>query len=109
RKWDLFAAAIMGNHVHIVVGVPGDPNPEDILRDFKSYGSRALNRTFGHRPGGTWWTTSGSKRKLRDEASIHNAIEYVRNQEYRLVVWVADEETIWRAVMNMKKNELARE
>ena len=35
RGWQLLAVAIMRNHVHIVVGVPGDPDPEDLLRDFK--------------------------------------------------------------------------
>src|SRR5437016_11908741 len=36
RKWFLLAAAVMANHAHVVVGVPGDPEPEDLLRDFKS-------------------------------------------------------------------------
>src|SRR2546422_11604996 len=28
RHWKLFACAIMANHVHVVIGVPGDPDPE---------------------------------------------------------------------------------
>ena len=40
RGWLLLAAAVMAWHFHIVVGVEGDPNPSDILGDFKSYGSR---------------------------------------------------------------------
>src|SRR5436309_596775 len=67
RKWTLHAVAVMDNHIHIVVTVPGDPPPADVLGDFKSYGSRALNRRWGKRPNGTWWTESGSKRKLPDE------------------------------------------
>ena len=43
RGWQLLAGAIMANHVHLVVGVPGDPDPSALLRDFKSYASRALN------------------------------------------------------------------
>jgi hypothetical protein len=44
RGWQLLVVGIMANHIHLVVGVPGDPDPKKILGDFKSYGSRALNR-----------------------------------------------------------------
>jgi len=44
RGWELLAVAVMANHAHLVVGVPGDPDPSDVLGDFKGYGSRALNR-----------------------------------------------------------------
>src|SRR6185312_13565025 len=40
QGWDLLAAAIMRNHVHIVIRVEGDPAPDTLRRDFKSYGSR---------------------------------------------------------------------
>jgi hypothetical protein len=56
RHWLLVAVAIMRNHVHLMVGVPGDPDPADLLRDFKSYGSRALNRVRNKPQSGTWWT-----------------------------------------------------
>ena len=46
RRWLLIAVAIMANHIHTVVGVPGDPKPADILGDLKSYGSRRLNKLF---------------------------------------------------------------
>ncbi len=91
RGWQLVAVGIMANHVHVVVGVPGDPKPEDILRDFKSYASRALNREFGRPASGTWWTESGSKRKLKDEAAILGAAAYVRDQEFPLLIWIRPE------------------
>jgi REP element-mobilizing transposase RayT len=90
RHWQPLAVAIMANHIHIVVGVPGDPDPEKILGDFKSYGSRALNRRWGKPESETWWTESGSKRKLPTEQGIRNAIEYVRNQPNPLLIWVAE-------------------
>jgi REP element-mobilizing transposase RayT len=88
RGWELRAAAIMANHVHLVVGVPGDPDPAVLLHDFKSYGSRALNRRWTKPPNGTWWTESGSRRKLPDEAALLAAIEYVRRQWRPLRVWI---------------------
>jgi REP element-mobilizing transposase RayT len=89
RDHDLEAAAIMANHVHIVVGVSGDPSPSRLLGDFKSYLSRALNAECGRPTGGTWWTESGSKRKLPDDEAVRMAVDYVRRQAHPLVVWLA--------------------
>ena len=88
REWTLHALAVMSNHVHIVVTVPDDPDPSDVLGDFKSYGSRVLNRRWGKRPNGTWWTESGSKRKLPDEQAVADAILYVVRQQRPLIVMV---------------------
>ena len=46
-RWELLGVAVMAQHIHLVVGVGGDPDPEKIIGDFKSYGSRALNRRWG--------------------------------------------------------------
>ena len=89
RQWQLLAVAVMENHAHIVFGVPGDPDPADILRDFKSYGSRRLNRMWGKPKAETWWTESGSKRKLKTREVVLAAIKYVLEQEFPLLVWTA--------------------
>ena len=34
RKWRLLEIAIMANHIHLVVNVHSDPDPETIKRDF---------------------------------------------------------------------------
>lgn len=90
RGWTILALAVMRNHVHVVVGVPDDPDPEVLLRDFKSYGSRRLSTLAGKPAAGTWWTTGGSRRKKSDPIAIRNAVNYVRDQERPLHVWVAD-------------------
>ncbi|MDY3552403.1 transposase [Gemmata sp. JC717] len=87
RQWVLHALAVMANHIHLAVTVTDDIEPSDILGDFKSYGSRVLNARWGKRPNGTWWTQSGSKRKLPNERAISDAIAYIVGQEYPLVVW----------------------
>lgn len=89
RTWTLLAVAIMANHVHIVVGVLGDPQPRKVLGDFKAYGSRVLNQRWGRPPSDTWWTYKGSKRKLPDERAVRAAIAYVRSQQHSLIIWVA--------------------
>jgi len=90
RQWQLLAVAVLATHVHWVLGVPGDPDPEDLLRDLKAYGSRKLNQ---HSPRGhqtKWWCESGSKRKLSGDGSVLAAIRYVLGQEHPLLIWTAD-------------------
>lgn len=94
RGWGIDAVAILVNHVHIVLGVPGDPDPSGVLGDWKAYGSRALNREFGRLPGG-WWAGGGSKRLLRTARQRWAAIRYVRDQENPLVVWLSPWTTAW--------------
>ena len=89
RGWKLLAFAIVTNHVHLVLGVPGDPDPMKLLRDFKTYGSRALNRNFTCPESGTWWTESGSKRKLSNELSLLGAVRYTVEQAGAILVWTA--------------------
>jgi REP element-mobilizing transposase RayT len=90
RGWWLHAVAIMANHVHWVVSVPGDPDPEKILGDFKAWGSRALNQRWGKPASETWWTAGGSKRRRKTRQALLESIEYVRTQEYPLVVWLPE-------------------
>ena len=96
RMWLLVTTAIMANHTHALIGVPGDPDPEVILRDLKSWGSRRLNKLFGKPQSGTWWTESGSRRKKGDIAAILNTIVYISDQEYPLVIWVNPVTETWR-------------
>ncbi len=95
REWLLLAVGVMANHTHLVVGVLGDPEPEKLLHDFKSYASRKLNRLWTRPVNGTWWTESGSKRKLRDTQAVLAAVEYVRNQEFPLVIWINEEALVF--------------
>lgn len=91
RGWVIDAVAVIPNHVHIVFGVAGDPNPSAMLRDWKSYASRALNRHFGKPPAPRWWADRGSKRVIQDEADRISRICYVRDQEAPLLVWLSRE------------------
>ena len=89
REWTIFAVGIMANHVHLVVGVKSDPPPSNILRDFKAYGSGRLNATWGKPESETWWTESGSKRKLPPSDGVLAAVRYVLNQQYPLLIWTS--------------------
>jgi REP element-mobilizing transposase RayT len=89
RQRQLLAVGIMTSHIHLVVGTPGDPDPSTLLADFKSYGSRALNKSWSKPVSETWWTDSGSKRKLSNQSAVLAAIQYVVEQEFPLVIWTA--------------------
>ncbi len=80
RNWTIVTCSIMYNHVHMMTGVEADPNPEDILRDFKKWASIRLSRHFPVPPSGKWWTQSGSKRKIDSENSYIRCYEYIQNQ-----------------------------
>jgi REP element-mobilizing transposase RayT len=92
RGWNLRAVAVLADHVHLVVGVPGDPEPSEMLRDWKAYTSRALTRRFGQPSAPRWWVDGGSKQRLRDDPNVAAAVRYVSDQSFPLVVWVADGE-----------------
>jgi hypothetical protein len=70
---------------------PGTPYDADMPR-LQSYGSRTLNRHWAKPASGTWWTQSGSTRKLPNESAVRAAIEYLRNQPHALLVWIMDGE-----------------
>ncbi len=88
RGWELHAASVMANHFHLVVTAPVQRLTDDLLRDFKSYASRMLNRRWGKPAGGTWWTASGSRRRLATEAAVANAVRYVLDQRRFLARWL---------------------
>lgn len=77
RKWTILAINVRTNHVHVVVSAL--IRPENIVRDLKSYSTRAL------RASGLWscehgpWVDGSSKRYLWKEKSVENACEYVIN------------------------------
>jgi REP element-mobilizing transposase RayT len=93
RGWRLLALAVMANHIHAVVGVPDDPDPEKLLGDFKAWCTRRLNTGWGRRE--HWWTQSGSKRRKKTAAALRAAIKYVRDQSSALVVWIDPEALAW--------------
>jgi REP element-mobilizing transposase RayT len=91
RGWSIHAAAVMTNHFHVVVTADEKVLTDVLLRDLKSYASRALNAHWPRPASGTWWTASGSRRKLADERAVEAAIRYVLNQHAPLALYPAPE------------------
>jgi REP element-mobilizing transposase RayT len=86
RGWWILVLAVMANHVHVVVGVPGDPDPKKLLGDFKGWATRRLKEGWPGRE--NWWTEGGSKRRKKSAEAIRAAVVYVRDQPNALVVCI---------------------
>ena len=79
RGWNLLAAHVRSNHVHVIV--EAEVPPEKVMNDFKAYASRALNRLEGEKPGRRRWARHGSTRWLWKDQDVREAIRYVVEEQ----------------------------
>lgn len=85
RDWNLLAAHVRSNHVHIVL--QATVAPELLLIYFKAYASRALNHRHGKR--GRRWSRHGSTKYLWRAADVRSAVRYVvEEQGLPMALWV---------------------
>jgi REP element-mobilizing transposase RayT len=90
RSWNLLAAHISSNHVHIVV--EAEARPERIMNEFKSYASRELNQLTSQRPDRKRWARHGSTRWLWKDEDVMHALQYVIDEQGEpMALFVADE------------------
>lgn len=89
RGWNLLAAHVRTNHVHVVV--ESEAPPEKVMNDCKAYSSRALNRVDGGRSCRRRWARHGSTRWLWKDQDVRQAIRYVVKQQGEpMAVFVGD-------------------
>ncbi|MBK8304895.1 MAG: transposase [Pyrinomonadaceae bacterium] len=78
RGWTLLAISVRTNHLHVVVMI-GSKEPELVLIALKANATRQM------RENGCWphehspWSEKGSKRRLWNDRSVANAVDYVIN------------------------------
>ena len=78
RGWYVHALNVRTNHAHSVINAPGC-DPDAVLGALKANATRTM------RERGCWphkhspWAEKGSKRRLWNERSVANAIDYVLN------------------------------
>jgi REP element-mobilizing transposase RayT len=82
RGWRILRAALMANHIHVVITDCPDDGPA-VRRVLKGVSQAALSRAQG-RPQ-RWWTAGGSDRYKHGAAAVEAAVQYVADQEYKLV------------------------
>ena len=79
RGWNLLAAHVRSNHVHVVV--EAGIRPERVMNEFKSYASRALNQLTSEEPGRKRWARHGSTRWLWKDEDVRDAVRYVIEEQ----------------------------
>ena len=90
RGWNLLAAHVRSNHVHIIV--EAETRPERIMNEFKSYASRELNQLTRERPDRKRWARHGSTRWLWKDEDVRHALQYVIDEQGKpMALFVADE------------------
>jgi REP element-mobilizing transposase RayT len=75
RHWNLWAAHVRTNHVHLVVET--EARPERVMNDLKSFASLCLNRKGLDQPNRKRWARHGSTRWLWKREDVSAAIRYV--------------------------------
>ena len=97
RQYDLCAASVMYNHMHLLIGVPGDPDPHQLRELYKSWATRAMKKQWKLPKSGRFWTKGGSVRKKEGEAIPAAAIYVARKQYKPLATYVGEN---WRPVID---------
>jgi REP element-mobilizing transposase RayT len=88
RGWNLIAAHVRTNHVHVVIAAE-DP-PERVMNDLKSYASRCLNQAGLETSDRKRWARHGSTRCLYERANVDAAVRYViEKQGQPMSIYVA--------------------
>jgi REP element-mobilizing transposase RayT len=82
RGWRIRRAAIMANHIHVVICECPDDG-EAARRILKGVSQAALSKAQGRAQ--RWWTAGGSDRYKHGAEAIEAAIQYVANQEHKLI------------------------
>ena len=75
RKWSLLALNVRTNHIHTVV--TADRASKVVLAAFKANATRQLRKDGLWKESFSPWVRKGSRRKLWNEKSVANAIDYV--------------------------------
>ena len=79
RGWNLLAAHVRSNHVHVIV--EAEVPPERVMNDFKAYASRTLKRLEGDERSRRRWARHGSTRWLWKDQDVREAIRYVVEEQ----------------------------
>jgi REP element-mobilizing transposase RayT len=89
RGWNLLAAHIRSNHVHVVVSAQRDPGR--IMSDMKARASRDLTLAGFDTAERRRWTRHGSTQHLFREEEIEAKIRYTLDEQGDRMAWYAKE------------------
>ena len=76
-RYRLLEWCVMPNHVHILVYCPEGSRLGDLVKTWKTFSAREINRLLGIQ--GSLWAKDYHDRYIRDEEHLANARAYIRN------------------------------
>ena len=74
QRWYLKLLLIMPDHLHLLIGVPGNPKLSSLVRDFKRITTRIANVT---------WQRNFFDHRLRNDESENEKVAYIRANPVR--------------------------
>ena len=92
-RYDLFAATVMPNHVHVLFRPSGAESLATILRSWKSFTSKQANRVLGRT--GAFWQDDYFDRCIRDENHYRDVIRYIAENAVRARLCQRAEDWPW--------------
>lgn len=99
RKWDLYAAVVMPDHVHTLAQpLPGDDGMgtfdlSEIVHSVKSFSAHQINKLRGRK--GPIWQDERFDRIVRDEGELQEKWEYIRHNPVKAGLAATPEEYPW--------------
>jgi putative transposase len=88
QKWYLKILLLMPDHLHMLVGIPGDANLSNLVRDFKRITAKIAR---------IHWQRNFSDHRLRHDESEAEKFEYIRRNPVRAGLIRAEDE--WSYVL----------
>jgi len=88
RQWQLPAAHVRSNHVHILVRA--DQDISKVMNELKAWSTRKLRQEGHNIP--KVWTVGGSKRYVFTDAKLREKIHYVIHEQGRMKQHYLDKE-----------------
>jgi putative transposase len=89
-RYDILAWCIMPNHVHVVINTHDSCRVGDIVRSWKTFTAREINKLSGTE--GSFWAPDYFDRFMRNEDHLLKTLDYVENNPLKagLVANAAD-------------------
>lgn len=92
RKYELPGFVIMPNHVHLVARPSPDVRIEQLIRGWKSWSGREVNRLQD--TSGEVWQSGYWDRLVRDQEHLTRCLNYIQRNPIKAAL-AADEYTLW--------------
>ena len=74
------AAAVEGDHIHVVLDADPAVHGEKIRRLLKRWLTQAMDERFDRPKSGTWWAVQGSNRVVDSDAYLNRVSPYIERQ-----------------------------